>query len=159
MQVRVLSVGKIKEDYLRAGIAEYKKRIGRYAQVEILSVADEKTPQEASPILEEQIRRIEGERLLKLIRDRDTIIALCIDGWAPDSVGLAKRMQDLMVSGTSCLTFVIGGSLGLSKEVLDRCQEKLSFSRLTFPHQLMQVILLEQIYRSFKIIHHEPYHK
>ena len=159
MQVRILSVGKIKEDYLRAGIAEYKKRIGRYAQVEILSVADEKTPQEASAALEEQIKRVEGERLLKLIREKDYCIALCIDGWAPDSVGLSKRMQELMISGESSLTFVIGGSLGLSKEVLGRCQEKLSFSKLTFPHQLMQMILLEQIYRSFKIMNHEPYHK
>ncbi len=159
MQVRILSVGKIKEEYLRAAIAEYAKRLSRYCQVEFLSVADEKTPQEASPTVEKQIRRLEGERLLRLMRERDYVVALALDGWAPDSVQLSRKMEEWMMAGSGCLCFVIGGSLGLSEEVLARAQERLSFSRLTFPHQLMQVILLEQIYRGFKIMHHEPYHK
>lgn len=159
MLIRVLAVGKIKESYLVEAIREYQKRLSRYCRLEILSVPDEMTPQDASPAQEEQIKRIEGERLLKLIRERDTVIALALDGSAPDSVGLSRKLEGYMVGGVSTIDFCIGGSLGLSDEVLRRADERISFSRLTFPHQLMQVILLEQIYRSFKIMHHEPYHK
>ncbi len=159
MEIRIVSAGKIKEKYLLDAIEEYTKRLSRYTKVTFCRVQDEKTPDECP---ESEIRRIkeaEGERMLKQIREKDYVTALAIDGEMTDSLGLAARIERLAVEGKSSLTFVIGGSLGLSKAVLDRADWKLSFSKLTFPHQLMQVILLEQIYRSFRIIHNEPYHK
>ncbi len=159
MNIRILCVGKIKEKYFKDALEEYKKRLGRYCTLDILEVPDEKTPENASKAEEEKIKNTEGERLLKLIRPTDYVIALSIEGKMPDSVKLARHLDELFVEGKSSLSFVIGGSLGLSGEVLSRADEKLSFSRLTFPHQLMRVFLLEQIYRSFRIIRGEPYHK
>lgn len=159
MEIRILSVGKIKEKYLNDGIAEYAKRLQRYCKLTFIQVADEKTPDHASEALNTQIKMTEGQRLLKHIREQDYVIALAIEGDMLDSVGLSRKLEMLGIHGRSCVTFVIGGSLGLSREVLDRADEKLSFSRMTFPHQLMQMILLEQIYRSYRIMKKEPYHK
>ena len=159
MKITVLTVGKIKEKYLRDGIAEYAKRLSRYCRLEILEVADEKTPDNASPAEEEQIKNSEGEKLSRLIHDSDYVIALAIDGKMMDSIELAKKIENLGICGKSNIVFVIGGSLGLSDKVLQRADYRLSFSPMTFPHQLMRMILLEQIYRSYRIIHGEPYHK
>lgn len=159
MEIKILSVGKIRESYLTAAVAEYAKRLSRYCKLTFLQVADEKTPDHAPEALNKKIRDTEGERLLKNIREQDYVLALAIEGKMPDSVELSGKLQQLGISGKSSLVFVIGGSLGLSEAVLKRADEQISFSRLTFPHQLMQVILLEQIYRSFRIMHHEPYHK
>lgn len=159
MKITLLTVGKIKEKYLRDGIAEYSKRLGKYCRLEIVEVADERTPDGASDATEAQIKRLEGERLLRCIREGDYVIALAIDGRMLDSVEFSDNLERLGIQGESSLVFVIGGSLGLSDEVLRRADFRLSFSRLTFPHQLMRLILLEQIYRSFRIMRGEPYHK
>ena len=159
MEIRILSVGKIKEKYLCDGIAEYAKRLGRYCRFSFVQVADEKTPDKASDALNCQIKQLEGERLLRHIREQDYVIVLAIDGKMLDSVELSRHLERLGVEGKSCIDFVIGGSLGLSEQVLARADYKLSFSKMTFPHQLMQMILLEQIYRAYRIMNHEPYHK
>lgn len=159
MEIRILSVGKIREKYLNDGIAEYAKRLSRYCKLTFCQVPDEKTPDKASDALNEQIKVTEGERLMKHIREQDYVIALAIEGKMLDSVELSKKLGQLGVEGKSSVAFVIGGSLGLSDAVLRRADFKLSFSRMTFPHQLMQMILLEQIYRGFRILNHEPYHK
>ena len=159
MNIRILTVGKIKEKYFRDAIEEYRKRLGRYCTVYFIQVEDEKTPDGAAPALEDQIRRTEGQRLLKHLKEDDYVIALAIEGRMQDSVELSENINRLMLQGRSSLTFIIGGSLGLSPEGLKRADQLLSFSRMTFPHQLMQVILLEQIYRSFRIMRNEPYHK
>ena len=153
MKITLVTVGKIKEKYLEAAIAEYSKRLGRYCRLEIVQVADEKTPDKASELQEAQIR------ILAHIKEDAYVIALAIDGKQRSSEEMAAWMEDLGVRGESHLQFIIGGSLGLSQAVLNRADTKISFSRLTFPHQLMRVILLEQIYRSFRIIKGEPYHK
>ncbi len=158
-RITILTVGKIKEKYLRDGIAEYSKRLGKYCRLEIVEVTDECTPDRASAAEEGQIKRVEGERLLRCIRDTDYVIALAIDGTMLDSVELSGKIEKLGVQGINSLVFVIGGSLGLSDEVLRRADYRLSFSRMTFPHQLMRLILLEQIYRGFRIMRGEPYHK
>ena len=157
--IKIICVGKVKEKYLRDGIAEYSKRLGRYCKLDIIEVADEKTPDGASEIVETQIKDLEGERLLKQIRSDDYVIALAIDGKMLDSVEMSKQIESLGVRGISHIVFVIGGSLGLSDAVLKRADYKLSFSKMTFPHQLMRMILLEQIYRSYRIMKGEPYHK
>ena len=159
MEIRILTVGKIKEKYLNDGIAEYAKRLGRYCKLTFCQVADEKTPDKASDALNEQIKATEAERLMKHIRDQDYVIALAIDGKMLDSVQLSQKIGQLGVEGKSSIVFVIGGSLGLGDQVLRRADFKLSFSKMTFPHQLMQMILLEQIYRGYRILNHEPYHK
>ena len=160
MEIRIITVGKIKEKYLSDGIAEYAKRLSRYCKLTFCQVADEKTPDKASEALNIQIKDTEGERLMKHIREQqDYVIALAIDGKMLDSVELSEKIEKLGVSGISSIAFVIGGSLGLSDRVLKRADYKLSFSKMTFPHQLMQMILLEQIYRSYRIMNHEPYHK
>lgn len=159
MKITILTVGKIKEKYLRDGIAEYAKRLGRYCKLEIIEVADEKTPDNASMAQDQQIKELEGKRLLRYIKDGDYVTALAINGKMLDSVELSRELDHLAVQGQSSLIYVIGGSLGLSEEVLSRADYKLSFSRMTFPHQLMQMILLEQIYRGYRIMNHEPYHK
>ena len=159
MEIRILSVGKIKEKYLNDGIAEYAKRMSRYCKLTFCQVPDEKTPDKASDALNLQIKEIEGERLMKQIREQDYVIALAIDGKMLDSVELSKKIETLGITGKSSIAFVIGGSLGLSDTVLRRADYKLSFSKMTFPHQLMQMILMEQIYRSYRIMNHEPYHK
>ena len=159
MKITVITVGKIKEKYLKDAIAEYSKRLSRYCKLEILEVADEKTPDGASEIVEENIREKEGERILKLIKEDAYVITLKISGKMLTSEELADRIETLGIQGKSHLVFVIGGSIGLGREVLRRSDYALSFSKMTFPHQLMRVILLEQIYRSYRIINGEPYHK
>ena len=159
MKITVVTVGKIKEKYFTDAIAEYSKRLSRYCKLEIIQVADEKTPDGASEALETQIKEKEGERILSNIKDGSFVVALAIDGQMLDSEQLADKIEKWGVSGISQIVFVIGGSLGLSKAVLFRADYKLSFSKMTFPHQLMRVILLEQIYRSYRIIANEPYHK
>lgn len=159
MKITILCVGKVKEKFYRDAIGEYQKRLSRYCKLEIVEVADEKTPDGASEIVENQIKEKEGNRILFKIREEDYVIALAIDGKMQDSVELSKNIQQLGVRGKSSIVFVIGGSLGLSEEVLKRANEKLSFSKMTFPHQLMRVILLEQVYRSYRIMNGEPYHK
>ena len=159
MKITVITVGKIKEKYLKDAIAEYSKRLSRYCKLEILEVADEKTPDGASEIVEENIREKEGERILKLIKEDAYVITLEMSGKLLTYVELAVRIETLGIQGERHLVFVFGGSIGLGREVLRRSDYALSFSKMTFPHQLMRVILLEQIYRSYRIINGEPYHK
>ncbi len=159
MKITIVSVGKIKEAFYRDAIAEYSKRLSAYCKFEIKEVADEKTPDGASPELERQIKDKEGEKILKALDEKGYCIALAIDGKQYDSVKFAEHIEKLTISGKSHIQFVIGGSLGLSDKVLQKADEKISFSAMTFPHQLMRVILSEQIYRGFRIINHEPYHK
>ena len=159
MKITVISVGKLKEKYLQMGIDEYAKRLGRYAKLELIEVADEKAPETMSLAEEEIVRKKEGERILANIKDNEYVVALAINGKQLSSEGLADFIQKSMTNGISQMTFVIGGSIGMSKAVLDRADYKLSFSNMTFPHQLMRMIHLEQIYRGFRIINNEPYHK
>ena len=159
MKITIITVGKIKEKYLRDAIAEYSKRLSKYCKFEILEVADEKTPDQASAIVEDQIRNKEGERILKLLKDDAYVITLEIGGKMLDSVEFSKKIEQLGIQGKSHIIFVIGGSIGLGEEVLMRSDFAISFSKMTFPHQLMRVILLEQIYRGYRIMNHEPYHK
>lgn len=159
MKITILTVGRLKEAYWKQAVAEYAKRLGAYTRLEIVEVEDEKTPEQAGPGMEEQIRDKEGERLLSKCPREGYVIALAIDGKQFDSVALSGHLEKLTVTGHSHLVFVIGGSLGLSRKLLQRADEKISFSALTFPHQMMRVILLEQIYRSFRIQKNEPYHK
>ena len=159
MKITLITVGKIKEKYFTDAIAEYAKRLSRYCKLEIVEVADEKTPDGASEGLENQIKEKEGERILAKIPDGAYVVALAIEGKQLSSEELADQMEKWNVMGVSHLVFIIGGSLGLTPKVLSRADFKLSFSPMTFPHQLMRVILLEQIYRSFRIRNHEPYHK
>lgn len=159
MKITLVTVGKIKETYLAEAIAEYKKRLSRYCKLEILQVTDEKTPDNASIALETQIKDKEGERILSLIRDESYVVALAIEGVMLNSEELAEKIGRWGVDGISQIVFVIGGSLGLSQKVLARADYQLSFSKMTFPHQVMRVLLLEQIYRSYRIINHQPYHK
>lgn len=159
MNITLYTVGKIKENFYRQAIEEYSKRLGRYCKLKIIEVADEKTPDRASDAVEMQIKDKEGERLLKQIKDGTFLIALAIDGKKMDSVAFSEKLHTLGLHGSSDVGFVIGGSLGLSDAILKRADLKLSFSDMTFPHQLMRVILLEQIYRAYRIISNEPYHK
>lgn len=159
MKITVITVGKIKEKYLRDAIAEYSKRLSRYCKLEIIETPDEKTPDQASETEEEKIRAKEGERLLKHIKDDMYVITLEIGGKMLSSEEFARKMETLGVQGKSSIAFVIGGSIGLGNEVLKRSDYALSFSKMTFPHQLMRVILLEQVYRGYRIMNGEPYHK
>ncbi|MCI9536958.1 MAG: 23S rRNA (pseudouridine(1915)-N(3))-methyltransferase RlmH [Eubacterium sp.] len=159
MKIRILCVGKIKEKFMREALGEYSKRLSRYIKLEITEVVDEKTPDSASEKEENQIRDKEAERLLKQIRQEDYVIALAIDGKMYDSVAFSKKLDRFGVLGRGSVVFVIGGSLGLGEQVLERADESISFSKMTFPHQLMRVILLEQIYRGYRILRNEPYHK
>ncbi len=159
MKISIICVGKIKEKFYRMALDEYSKRLSRYCKLEILEVADEKTPDNASDHEVELIKDKEGERILKNIRRDATVIALAIDGKMLSSEQLADKIRQLGVMGESHIQFIIGGSLGLSDRVLEAADMPLSFSKMTFPHQLMRVILLEQVYRSYRIIQGEPYHK
>ncbi len=159
MKITIITVGKIKEKYLKDAIAEYSKRLTKYCKLDILEVADEKTPDNASEIVEEAIRDKEAERIMKHIKDDMYVVTLEIGGKMLTSEELASKIERLGIQGKSDVAFVIGGSIGLGKEVLKRSDYALSFSKMTFPHQLMRVILLEQIYRSYRIIKGEPYHK
>lgn len=159
MTITILAVGKIKERFFKDAVAEYAKRLSRYCRLEIIEVADEPAPENASPAQEDQIREREAQRTLKRLRDGSFVVALEIAGEKYNSVKFAEKLEHLALRGESYLVFVIGGSLGLHASVLDRANLKLSFSDMTFPHQLMRVILCEQIYRAFRIINGEPYHK
>ena len=159
MQIDIICVGKVKELYLRDAIAEYSKRLGRYCKLNILEVADEKTPEHASEGVERQIKAKEGERIAKHIKPGAYVIALAIDGQQVTSEGFARKIDQLGIQGVSHIQFVIGGSIGMDDAILRQANYKLSFSKMTFPHQLMRVILLEQVYRAYKINAHEPYHK
>ena len=159
MKITLITVGKIKEKYLKDAIAGYSKRLSRYCKLEIVEVADEKTPDNASATVEDAIRDKEGERILKYIKEDAYVITLEIAGKMLTSEEMAEKIEKLGVQGTSHIIFIIGGSIGLGREILKRSDYALSFSKMTFPHQLMRVILLEQIYRSYRIINHEPYHK
>lgn len=159
MKITLICVGKIKEKYLTMAIDEYSKRLSRYCKLEIIEVPDEKTPDQASEAEESQIKAVEGDRILKYIKDGAYLIILAIDGKSLSSEEFVDKIESLAVNGTSHLTFIIGGSLGLSNAVLDKADYKLSFSKMTYPHQLMRVILLEQIYRAYRINLNQPYHK
>lgn len=159
MKITVLCVGKIKEKFYKDALEEYAKRLSRYVKLEIIEVADERTPDGASAKLEEAICSREGMRLLERLPDNAYTIALAIEGTKYDSTKFANKIDRLGIEGNSNIVFVIGGSLGLSREVKSASRECISFSDMTFPHQLMRVILLEQIYRAYRIINNEPYHK
>lgn len=159
MKVTVIGVGRLKEKYWQAAVEEYSKRLGKYVKLDMIEVPDEKAPENLSAAEEENIKRLEGERILKNIRDGSYVIALAIDGKMLGSEELSEFLNERMVRGAGHIVFVIGGSLGLSHQVLARADYKLSFSKMTFPHQMMRVILLEQFYRAIKIMKNEPYHK
>lgn len=159
MKITIICVGKLKEKYWTGAIVEYSKRLGRYCNLQIIELPDEKTPDNSSAAMDEIIKIKEGDRILKAIKDESYVIALAIEGQMMNSEELADKINNLGILGKSHISFIIGGSLGLSPEVLNRANYKLSFSKMTFPHQLMRVILMEQIYRSYRIIHNEPYHK
>ncbi|MGI6094049.1 MAG: 23S rRNA (pseudouridine(1915)-N(3))-methyltransferase RlmH [Lachnospiraceae bacterium] len=159
MKITIITVGKIKEKYIKDAIAEYTKRLSKYCRLEIVEVADEKTPEHASSVAEDAIRAKEGERILRYIKEDAYVITLEIEGKQITSEQFADKIANLGVQGNSHIIFIIGGSIGLGKEVLKKSDFALSFSKMTFPHQLMRVIVLEQIYRSYRIINGEPYHK
>ncbi len=159
MKITILCVGKIKEKFYRDALAEYEKRLSRYCKLEIIEVADEKTPDKASEALEEQIKKKEADRILQRLKEDAYVITLEITGSKMDSVAFSELLQKASVEGKGEIAFIIGGSLGLHESVSKISDRKLSFSDMTFPHQLMRVILTEQIYRAYRIMHGEPYHK
>ena len=159
MKIKIVTVGKLKEKYLKDGIEEYSKRISRFATVEMIELADEKTPDRASDSENEKILELEGNRIISKIGDREFVIVLAIEGKTLSSEEFSKQLEQASINGYSTLTFVIGGSLGLSPQVKKRANLFLSFGRLTLPHQLMRLVLVEQIYRAFTIQQGSPYHK
>ncbi|HEW9847775.1 TPA: 23S rRNA (pseudouridine(1915)-N(3))-methyltransferase RlmH [Streptococcus pneumoniae] len=159
MKIKVVTVGKLKEKYLKDGIAEYSKRISRFAKFEMIELSDEKTPDKASESENQKILEIEGQRILSKIADRDFVIVLAIEGKTFFSEEFSKQLEETSIKGFSTLTFIIGGSLGLSSSVKNRANLSVSCGRLTLPHQLMRLVLVEQIYRAFTIQQGFPYHK
>lgn len=159
MKITILAVGKLKEKYWKQAISEYEKRLGAYSKIEIIEVPDEKAPENMSDKEIEQVKEKEGQRLLAKIKPQATVITLEIQGKMLSSEGLAEEMQRRMTQGQSDFVFVIGGSNGLHEDVLKRSNYALSFSKMTFPHQMMRVVLIEQVYRAFKIMRGEAYHK
>lgn len=159
MKIKVVTVGKLKEKYLKDGIAEYSKRISRFAKFEMIELSDEKTPDKASESENQKILEIEGQRILSKIADRDFVIVLAIEGKTFFSEEFSKQLEETSIKGFSTLTFIIGVSLGLSSSVKNRANLSVSFGRLTLPHQLMRLVLVEQIYRAFTIQQGFPYHK
>jgi len=159
VNISIITVGKLKEKYLKLGIEEYIKRLSSYSRIEIIEVPDEKAPEVLSEAEMLQVKKKEGERILAKVPTDAHVIALAIEGKQKSSEELADTIDKLGTYGKSKVTFIIGGSLGLSDEVLKRADEKLSFSKMTFPHQLMRLILVEQVYRAFRINRGEPYHK
>ena len=159
MRITIICVGKLKEKYWKDAVAEYSKRLGKYCKLDIIEVADEKAPENMSKAEEERVCQKEGERILKAIKEDSFVTALAIKAKMLSSEELAEQIQKDTIQGISHMVFLIGGSLGLSKEVMDRANRAVSFSLMTFPHQMMRVILLEQIYRAMRIIKKEPYHK
>ncbi|HOM03345.1 MAG TPA: 23S rRNA (pseudouridine(1915)-N(3))-methyltransferase RlmH [Acetivibrio sp.] len=156
MKITVIGVGKIKEKYLKEGINEYSKRLSRFCNLEIIEVDDEQAPENLSSLQEEQVKKREAERIIKRIKEGSTLIVLDVRGKKVTSEELARKIESFFISGKSNITFVIGGSLGIDKELLNIADFRLSLSDMTFPHQLTRLILLEQLYRSFKIINGEP---
>ena len=159
MKIKIVTVGKLKEKYLKDGIIEYSKRISRFATVEMIELADEKTPDRASDSENAKILDVEGNRILSKIGEREFVVVLAIEGKTLSSEEFSKQLEQASINGSSTLTFVIGGSLGLSNEVKKRANLLVSFGRLTLPHQLMRLVLVEQIYRAFTIQQGSPYHK
>lgn len=159
MEIKIIAVGKLKEKYLIAGINEYAKRLKAFTKFQLIEVPDEKAPETLSEKEMEQIKEKEGQKILSKIKETDYVYALAIEGKQRSSEEFAKEFENLTVQGKSNFVFVIGGSLGLSKEVLKRGNSLLSYGKITYPHQLMRLVLTEQIYRTFKIIKNEPYHK
>lgn len=159
MNISIITVGKLKEKYLKQGIGEYVKRLSAYAKIDIIEIPDEKAPETLSEMEMLQVKAKEGERILAKISDDTHVIALAIEGKMKSSEELADTIDKLATYGKSKVAFVIGGSLGLSNEVMKRANDTLSFSKMTFPHQLMRLILVEQVYRAFRINRGEPYHK
>ena len=159
MNIQIISVGKLKEKYLKMGIEEYVKRLGSYTKVDLIEVADEKAPEQLSEADMEIVKKKEGERILAKLNEGTYVIALAIDGKMKTSEEMARDIESLMTYGKSKIAFVIGGSLGLHNDVLKRADEKQSFGKMTLPHQLMKLVLVEQVYRSFRIMKGEPYHK
>ncbi|WP_041556016.1 23S rRNA (pseudouridine(1915)-N(3))-methyltransferase RlmH [Carnobacterium sp. 17-4] len=159
MNIKIITVGKLKEKYLKMGIAEYAKRLGAYCKLELIEVSDEKAPEKLSEAEMVQVKEKEGERILAKIPDQAFVFALAIEGKQRTSEEFAKEIEQLGVQGKSTIVFVIGGSLGLSDAVMKRSNTPISFGKMTLPHQLMRLVLIEQIYRGFKIVRNEPYHK
>lgn len=159
MKVRILTIGKLKEKYLVNGINEYVKRLNAYCKVEMVEVPDEPIPDNASENVENIIKDKEADKIVSKIKDDEYVIVLDLHGKEIDSVTFSKHIENCMIQGKSTITFVIGGSLGLGKSLLQRANYRLCFSQMTFPHQLMKLILVEQIYRAFKIMRRETYHK
>jgi len=159
MKIRVITVGKLKEKYLINGIKEYEKRLNGYCKVEMVEVPDEAIPDNASDNMEALIKDKEAKKIVDKIKKDDYVIVLDLHGKQLDSIELSKYIESCMLHGKSTIDFVIGGSLGLGKEIIERADFRLCFSKMTFPHQLMKLILMEQIYRSFKIMRNETYHK
>jgi 23S rRNA (pseudouridine1915-N3)-methyltransferase len=159
MRVTIVCVGKLKEKYWREAVAEYSKRLSRYHKLEIIELADEKAPETMSPAQEAEVKEKEGQRILKQISEDAFVVALAVEGNSLSSQELADFVEKKAVGGISHLVFLIGGSLGLSPEAMKRADFALSFSKMTFPHQMMRVVLLEQIYRAERIRRNEPYHK
>lgn len=159
MNIKIISVGKLKEKYLIQGIQEYVKRLGAYTKMDLIEVPDEKAPENLSEAEMRLVKEKEGERILAKIKEQEYVFALAINGKNPSSEDFAKTIDQLGIQGKSQLVFVIGGSLGLSDTVLKRSNTQISFGKMTYPHQLMRLILVEQIYRAFRINKGEPYHK
>ena len=159
MNIKIVCVGKLKEKYFKDGIAEYVKRMSRFAKVKIVQVPDEKAPEKLSPAEMEQVKEIEGKRILDKIKDKEYVYVTAIKGKERTSEAFAKELSNLTTYGHSDITFVIGGSLGTSDAVNKRADDLISFGKFTMPHQLMRLVLIEQIYRAFKIIKGEKYHK
>ncbi|MFD0705071.1 23S rRNA (pseudouridine(1915)-N(3))-methyltransferase RlmH [Alloscardovia venturai] len=159
MNIKIICVGKLKEKYWKLAIEEYKKRLGAYCTFDIIELPDEKTPDKASDKEDMLILDKEGERILRKIDDRDYVIALAIEGKLVTSEDIAQRIEECGLRGQSKIDFVVGGSLGLSHRVKSRANELMSFGRITMPHQLARVVLSEQIYRAYRIMHHQAYHK
>lgn len=157
--IRIATVGRIKEKWMREGIADYLKRIQPYEKTEIIEVEDEKAPESNSDAENEKVKTTEGSKLLKQIRDTDYVVLLDLAGKEMDSVSLSKHIESVHTRGYNRIVFVIGGSLGVSRELIARADFRWKLSVNTFPHQLCRIIVLEQIYRAFRILHHEPYHK
>ena len=159
MKIKIVTVGKLKEKYLKDGIAEYTKRISRFAKLEMIELADEKTPDKASELENQKILETEGARILSKVGERDFVVVLAIEGKTLSSEEFSKQLEQASIKGYSTLTFIIGGSLGLAPVVKNRANLSVSFGRLTLPHQLMRLVFVEQIYRAFTIQQGSPYHK
>lgn len=159
MKLTVIAVGKLKEKYLKEGIGEYSKRLSRFCELEIVEVEDEQAPENLSAAQELQVKKKEAEKILKKVKEGSALVILDVKGERTSSEGLAAKLQSFFISGKSHITFVIGGSLGLDQELLKKADYRFSMSELTFPHQLARLILLEQLFRAFKIMNNETYHK